>query len=145
MGYSGLEDEFAPIIWICAVLITASAAFMTTWIPIYWRGGEGWFADRVEMAAGTLSKYPSGVCSLIPFVVLAWGFGVASIFTASAAVGGFGNGDRFGICWMLSGVLIMIIGFGLQCLVIWFKRPALLIPPRFRDIPGEWERRRAKG
>lgn len=142
MGYSGLFDgPLAPLVWICAILIAASAVFMTAWLPTYWRGGDGWFASRIEMATGTLSRYPSGVCALIPFVLSMWGFGAASIFAALMTVGGYGDDDNKFIPGMLCGVLIMAIGFLLQQAVVWFGRPRFLIPPRFRSIPGERRRR----
>lgn len=145
MGYSGvLDGPLAPVVWLCAILFVTGATFLTAWLPAYWRGGDTWFADRVEMAASTLSKHPSGVHSLVPFVVLAWGFSLATLFTAFMTVGGFGVDDDPLIPGMLTSVATAVVGFGLQQSVIWFNRPRFLVPPRWRDDPGEWELRRQR-
>ncbi|WP_123813845.1 hypothetical protein [Myceligenerans xiligouense] len=148
MGYSGLFDgPLASIVWICAILLAAGALFIVAWIPIYWHGGDGWFAGRIEGALGSLSKYPSGAHSLVPFAFSACGFAIATLFTAFMTVGGFGEDDDHLIPGMLVGVAVWIIGAGFQQSIIWFNRPKFLVPPRWRDDPGEWElrqRRRAR-
>lgn len=145
MGGSGLYDgPLAPVVWFCAVLLLAGTVLLTVLLPAYWRGGDGWVASRIEGASGSVSKYPSGAHALVPFTISMWGFAIAAIFTAMATVGGFGEEGDPNFPWVVGGALLMAMGFGLQQMVVWFNRPKFLVPPRWRDDPGEWARRRAR-
>ncbi|MEV0951120.1 hypothetical protein [Promicromonospora sp. NPDC050249] len=117
---------------------------MTLFLPAYWRGGDGWFADRAEGMAGQIGRHPGGERAFVPVLIWGWAFAVAALLAALMTVGGFANDDDLLMPGVLASVSTAVVGFGLQQLVIWFNRPTFLVPPRWRDETGEWELRRQR-